>query len=210
MRAFTSYILQCFWMSQWRECSQHFNHPDACNEEVVGILKKREEEKEEKQKAVERFYSLLKALMDELFEHAQKSKHVKVPKNVSFGLIYDQRENVLFTGADSKTGKKMYLYNVRIIGKMFEEKRDQMLADQTTQTLFSWIADVCSIYISPFVYDYVVNVQHRGEGTAERTTRHIVRSFLDKLTNEPELKYVLDTIRDKPQKEEGEQRADQQ
>jgi hypothetical protein len=39
-------------------------------------------------------------------------------------------------------------------------------------------------------------VQHRGEGTAERTTRQIVRGFLDKLTSDPELKYVLDTIRD--------------
>jgi hypothetical protein len=198
-------------MSQCSQRNQRFNHRYACNEKVVGILKKREEEKEEKQKAVERFYSLLKALMDELFEHAQKSRHIKMPRNVSFGLIYDQRENVLFTGVDSKTGKKMYLYNVRIIGKMFEEKRNQMLSDQTTQTLFNWIADVCSIYISPFVYDYVVNVQHRGEGTAERTTRQIVRSFLDKLTSEPELKYVLDTIRDNPQKEEEkEQRADQQ
>ncbi|UVS68582.1 hypothetical protein [Nitrososphaera viennensis] len=175
----------------------------------MGILKKREEDKQEKQKAVERFYALLKALMDELFEHAQKSRHVKMPKNVSFGLIYDQRDNILFTGSDSKTGKKMYLYNVRVIGKMFEEKREQMLADQTTQTLFSWIADVCSIYISPFVYEYVVNVQHRGEGTAERTTRQIVRSFLDKLTSEPELKYVLDTIRDDSQKKEGEEKADQ-
>lgn len=162
--------------------------------EGVGILKK--EDKEEKQKAVERFYALLKALMDELFDHAQKSKHIKIPKNVSFGLIYDQRDGVLFTGSDSKTGKKMYLYNVRVIGKMFEEKREQMLADQTTATLFTWIADVCSIYISPFVYDHVVNVQHRGEGTAERTTRQIVRGFLDKLTSDPELKYVLDTIRD--------------
>jgi hypothetical protein len=167
----------------------------------VGLLKKDDKNKqEEKQKAVERFYGLLKALMDELFEHAQKSKHIKMPKNVSFGLIYDQRDNVLFTGADSKTGKKMYLYNVRIIGKMFEEKREQMLADQTTATLFSWIADVCSIYISPFVYEHVVNVQHRGEGTAERTTRQIVRTFLDKLTSDPELKYVLDTIRDPQEK----------
>lgn len=160
----------------------------------MGLLKK--EDKEQKEKAVERFYALLKALMDELFDHAQKSKHVKIPKNVSFGLIYDQRDNILFTGAEKSTGKKMYLYNVRVIGKMFEEKRDQMLADQTTATLFAWIADVCSIYISPFVYDYVVNVQHRGEGTAERTTRQIVRGFLDRLTSDPELKYVLDTIRD--------------
>lgn len=178
----------------------------------MGILKKREEDKAEKEKAVERFYALLKALMDELFEHAQKSRHIKVPKNVSFGLIYDQRDNVLFTGSDSKTGKKMYLYNVRVIGRMFEEKRDQMLADQTTQTLFGWIADVCSIYVGPFVYDHVVNVQHRGEGTAERTTKQIVRTFLDKLASEPELKYVLDTIRDDSQKkkEEEEEKADQQ
>jgi hypothetical protein len=160
----------------------------------VGILKK--EDKEEKQKASERFYALLKALMDEMFDHAQKSKHVKMPRNVSFGLVYDERDSVLFTGVEKGTGKKMYLYNVRVIGKMFEEKREQMLADQTTATLFTWIADVCSIYISPFVYDHVVNVQHRGEGTAERTTRQIVRGFLDKLTSDPELKYVLDTIRD--------------
>jgi hypothetical protein len=55
---------------------------------------------------------------------------------------------------------------------------------------------VCSIYVSPFVYDHVVNVQHRGEGTAERTTRQLVRSFLDKLASDPELKYVLDPLRE--------------
>ena len=151
---------------------------------------------EEKQKSVERFYALLKALMDELFDYAPKSKHVKMPYNVSFGLIYDEKDAVLFAGADQKTGKKMYLYNVRVIGKMFEQKRQAMIEDKTTETLFSWIADVCSLFISPFVYDYVVNVQHRGEGAAERTTRQIVRGFLDKLTSDPELKYVLDTIRD--------------
>jgi hypothetical protein len=134
--------------------------------------------------------------MDELFEHAQKNKHVKMPRNVSFGLIYDERDAVLFTGVEKGTGKKMYLYNVRVIGKAFEEKRQRMLEDQTTETLFSWIADVCSIYISPFVHEYVVNVQHRGEGTAERTTRQIVRSFLDRLASEPELKHVLDLLRE--------------
>jgi hypothetical protein len=152
--------------------------------------------KEDKEKSVERFYALLKTLMDELFEYAPKSKHVKMPYNVSFGLIYDEKNAVLFTGADQKTGKKMYLYNVRVIGRMFEEKREKMLEDKTTETLFSWIADVCSIYLGPFVYDYVVNVQHRGEGAAERTTRQIVKGFLDRLTSDPELKYVLDTIRD--------------
>ena len=152
--------------------------------------------KEDKQKSVERFYALLKALMDELFEYAPKSKHVKMPYNVSFGLIYDEKDAVLFTGADQKTGKKMYLYNVRVIGKMFEQKRQAMLEDKTTETLFSWIAEVCSIYIGPFVYNHVVNVQHRGEGAAERTTRQIVRGFLEKLTSDPDLKYVLDTIRE--------------
>ncbi|AFU59955.1 MAG: hypothetical protein QXX64_03820 [Nitrososphaera sp.] len=159
----------------------------------MGLKKKRDEEK---QKSIERFYALLKALMDELFEYAPKSKHVKMPFNVSYGLIYDDRDSVLFTGVDQKTGKKMYLYNVRVIGRMFEQKRQAMLEDKTTDTLFSWIADVCSLYIHPFVYDHVVNVQHRGEGAAERTTRQIVRGFLEKLTSDPELKYVLDTIRD--------------
>lgn len=158
----------------------------------MGILKK---DDEEKQKNVQRFYQLLTALMNELFEYAPKSKHVKIPNNVSFGLVYDDRDAVLFTGKDKQTGKKTYLYNVRIIGRMFEEKRERMLEDETTASLFSWIADVCTIYINPFVYDYIVNVQHRGEGTAERTTRQIVRGFLDKLASDPDLKYVLDTIR---------------
>ena len=154
--------------------------------------------KEEKQRNAARFYALLKALMDELFEHAGKSKHVKMPFNASFGLVHDKRDSVLLTGVDEKTGKKMYLYNVRIIGKMFEEKRQRMIEDKTTATLFSWIADVCSIYISPFVYDYVVNTQHLGQGAAERTTRQLVRGFLDRLTSEPDLKYVLDNIRENP------------
>ena len=168
----------------------------------VGLLKKKESD-EEKKKSVERFYALLKALMDELFDYAPKSKHVKMPYNVSFGLIYDERNSVLFTGSDQKTGKKMYLYNVRVIGRMFEEKRQAMLEDKTTDTLFGWIADVCSLYISPFVYEYVVNVQHRGEGAAERTTRQIVRGFLDKLTSDPSLAHVLDTIREAPAEEKA-------
>ncbi len=151
---------------------------------------------DEKQKSVERFYRLLKALMDELFDYAPKSKHVKMPYNVSFGLIYDNRDSVLFTGVEQKTGKKMYLYNVRVIGRMFEEKKQAMIEDKTTDTLFGWISDVCSVYITPFVYDYVVNVQHRGQGAADRTTRQIVKGFIEKLANDPELKYVLDTIRE--------------
>jgi hypothetical protein len=78
---------------------------------------------------------------------------------------------------------------------MFEDKRKQMIADKTADTLFSWIAGVCSLYIGPFVYEYVVNIQHRGKGAADRTTRQIVRGFLNKLVNDPQLKYVLDTIK---------------
>ncbi|HYT46729.1 MAG TPA: hypothetical protein VEP90_30665 [Methylomirabilota bacterium] len=149
----------------------------------------------EQQRQIERFYILLKALMDELFEYAPKSGHVKMPFNVSFGLIFDKRDSILLTGIDQSTGKKMYLYNVRIIGQMFEDKREQMITDKTADTLFSWIADVCSLYVRPFVYEYVVNTQHRGKGAADRTTRQIVRGFLNRLVNDPELKYVLDTIK---------------
>jgi hypothetical protein len=158
---------------------------------------RRDKEKEEKRKSIDSFHSLLNSLMNELFEYAPQSGHVKMPHNAFFGLIHDKRESILLTGVDQKTGKKMYLYNVRIIGKMFEEKRGQMIKDKTSNTLFSWMADVCSLYIRPFVYEYVVNTQHRGKGAAERTTRQIVRGFLEKLVSEPELKYVLDTIRDK-------------
>ncbi|HEV8405762.1 MAG TPA: hypothetical protein VGQ13_07645 [Nitrososphaera sp.] len=168
---------------------------------MAPLLKSRKKD-DEKQKSVQRFYMLLKALMDELFEYSSKSKHVKMPYNVSFGLIYDDRDSLLFTGLDQKTGKKMYLFNVRVIGRMFEEKRRTMLEDKTTDTLFSWISDVCSLYISPFVNAHVIDIQHRGEGAAERTTRQIVRGFLDKLASDPELKYVLDSIRDPVQDQE--------
>jgi hypothetical protein len=157
---------------------------------------KNKEEQEVKRKHVERFYILLSSLMNELFEYAPKSGHVKMPYNVSFGLIHDKRDSVLLKGIDQKTGKKMYLYNTRIIGKMFEERREQMLKDNTTNTLLGWISDVCSLYIRPFVYEYVVEMQHRGEGAAERTTRQIVRGFIDKLLNDPELKYVLDNMKE--------------
>ena len=163
---------------------------------MLGLFSKRNSNKDdEQQKQIERFYILLKALMDELFEYAPKSGHVKMPFNVSFGLIYDKRDSILLTGIDQSTGKKIYLYNVRIIGQMFEDKREQMIRDKTADTLFSWIADVCSLYVRPFIYEYVVNIQHRGRGAADRTTRQIVRGFLNRLVNDPELKYVLDTIK---------------
>ena len=163
---------------------------------MFGKGKNKEEEEEIKRRQVERFYLLLSTLMNELFEYAPKSGHLKMPYNVSFGLIHDKRDSILLKGTDQNTGKTLYLYNIRIIGQMFEERREQMLNDSTTNTLFSWIGDVCSLYIRPFVYEHVVNTQHRGQGTAERTTRQIVRGFMNKLLNEPELKYVLDNLRE--------------
>jgi hypothetical protein len=162
---------------------------------IKEIRRKKTTKSEDKQTHVERFYFLLRVLMDELFEYARKLGHVKMPFNVSFGLIYDERNSTLLTGTDSKTGRKMYLYNVRIINRMFEDRREQMMTDKTPDALFGWIAQVCSLYISPFVYEYVVNTQHRGRAAADRTVRHIVRGFLDKLINDPDLKYVLDSIR---------------
>ena len=153
-------------------------------------------DEEIRRKHVERFYILLSSIMNELFEYAPKSGHIKMPYNVSFGLIHDKRDSILLKGTDQNTGKTLYLYNTRIIGQMFEGRREQMLNDNTTNTLFSWIGDVCSLYIRPFVYEHVVNTQHRGQAAAERTTRQIVRGFMDKLLNEPELRYVLDNIRE--------------
>jgi hypothetical protein len=149
-----------------------------------------------KEKQAQNFYTLFQLLMNELFEYASKDGHVKMPYNVSFGLIYDMIYALLFTGVDQKSGKKVYFYNLRIIANTFEQRRSQMMADKTPNSLFNWIYEVCSLYINPFVYEYVVNVQHRGKGAADRTTAHIVRRFMNKLLNDPNLKYVLNTIRD--------------
>ena len=157
---------------------------------------RKNEKESERQRQAAQFYALLKSIMDELLNYT-KSRHIKIP-NASFGLIYDQRDSILLSGTDSKTGKKIFLYNVRLIGKSFEEKKEQMLRDKTPETFMNWIADLCSTYLSPFVYDYVVKEQHRGEGTSDRTVRQIVRGFMNKLMNDPELKHVLDIIRTKP------------
>jgi hypothetical protein len=154
----------------------------------------------EKDKQARQFYMLLRLLMNELFEFASKDGHVKMPYNVSFGLVYDKRNNLLFTGIDQKTGKKVYLYNLRIIANTFEERKTQMTADNTPNSLFNWIYEICSLYINPFVYEHVVNIQHRGKAAADRTTAHIVRGFMNKLLNDPDLKYVLDSIRDEKNK----------
>jgi hypothetical protein len=158
---------------------------------MLGKFKK--EEQAEKEKQARQFYMLLQLLMDELFDFASKEGHVKIPYNVSFGLVFDKRNALLLKGIDQKTGKKMYLYNLRIIANTFEERRTQ----STPNSLFNWIYEVCSLYINPFVHEYVVNIQHRGKAAADRTTAQIVRGFVNKLLNDPELKYVLDTVRNK-------------
>ena len=154
---------------------------------------KNDEKRLEKERQVKQFYMLLKAIMDELFRYT-RSRHVKIP-DASFGLVYEEKESILFTGLDSKTGKRIYLYNVRLIGKSFEEKKEKMLSEKTPETFLSWIGELCSTYLSPFVYNYVVKEQHRGEGTSERITRQIVRGFMNKLLNDPELSHVLDIVR---------------
>ena len=157
---------------------------------------RKDEKESEKQRQAAQFYALLKSIMDELLNYT-KRRHIRIP-DASFGLIYDQRDSILFSGMDSKTGKKIFLYNVRLIGKSFEERRERMLKDKSPETFLNWIADLCSTYVSPFVYDYVVKEQHRGEGTSDRTVRQIIRGFMNKLMNDPELKHVLDALRTKP------------
>jgi hypothetical protein len=156
---------------------------------------KNDEKRLEKERQLKQFYMLLKAIMDELFRYT-RSRHIKIP-DASFGLVYEEKDSILFTGHDSKTGKRIYLYNVRLIGKSFEEKKEKMLSEKAPETFLSWIGELCSTFLSPFVYNYVAKEQHRGEGTSERITRQIVRGFMNKLLNDPELSYVLDIVRTK-------------
>ena len=151
------------------------------------------EKRLEKERQVKQFYMLLKAIMDELFRYT-RSRHIKIP-DASFGLVYEEKDSILFTSLDSKTGKRIYLYNVRLIAKSFEEKREKMLSEKTPDTLLNWIGELCFTFVSPFVYNYVVKEQHRGEGTSERITRQIVRGFMNKLLNDPELSHVLDIVK---------------
>ena len=102
---------------------------------------------DEKQKQAKRFYALLQMLMNELFKYASKNGHVKMPHNVSFGLIYDKRDSVLLRGADENTGKKVYLYNLRLIADAFEQRRRQMKEENNPQYFFAWIHEICTIYI---------------------------------------------------------------
>lgn len=155
----------------------------------------RDEIKSERQRQAAQFYSLLKAILDELLDYTRR-KHIKIP-DASFGLVYDQRDSILLSGKDLKTGKRIFLYNVRLIGKSFEERKGQMLKDKTPETFLSWISELCFTYLSPFVHHYVVEQQHRGEGTSNRIVRQIVRGFMNKLLNDPQLKYVLNAVRTK-------------
>lgn len=120
---------------------------------------KNDEKRLEKERQLKQFYMLLKAIMDELFRYT-RSRHIKIP-DASFGLVYEEKESILFTGLDSKTGKRIYLYNVRLIGKSFEEKKEKMLSEKTPETFLSWIGELCSTFLSPFVYNYVAKEQHR-------------------------------------------------
>ncbi len=72
--------------------------------------KARKESQGEKEKQAQNFYRLLQLLMTELFEYASKDGHVKMPYNVSFGLIYDKRDTS--TGRDQKSGKKVYIFTI--------------------------------------------------------------------------------------------------
>jgi hypothetical protein len=101
------------------------------------VGKDKKEAQAGKEKQAENFYTLLQLLMNELFEYASKDGHVKMPYNVSFGLIYDKIDALLLTGVDQKSGKKVYLYNLRIIANTFEQRRSQMMADKTPNSLFN-------------------------------------------------------------------------
>jgi len=41
-----------------------------------------------------------------------------------------------------------------------------------------------------------VKEQHRGEGTYERIMRQVVKGFIKKLLNDPDLKYVLEHFKE--------------
>jgi hypothetical protein len=148
----------------------------------------------EKEKQIKQFYTLLNVMMDELFRYT-KSKHIRIP-DASFGLVYQEKNTMMFRGTDSKTGRKIYLYNLKLIANSFSEKRAIMQADKTPNTFLNWIGDICTIFVSPFVYQFVVKEQHRGEGTYERVTRHLVKGFMNKLLNDPDLKYVLGLVKE--------------
>ena len=136
----------------------------------------------------------LKILMKEIFLFSKKNKNIAIPQGVSFGFIYDKKDHVLFKAQDKKTGKKLYLYNLRIIMKMFNESKEKMLLDTSPNYLFTWVSDVCILFISPYVYDYVINRQHRGKAAAERTTNNIVKSYMNNFLKNTDSKQLLDLL----------------
>ena len=136
----------------------------------------------------------LKTLMKEIFLFSKKNKNIAIPKGVSFGFIYDKKDHILFKAQDKKSGKKMYLYNLRIIVKMFNESREKMLLDTSPNYLFTWVSDICTLFISPYVYDYVINKQHRGKAAAERATNNIVKSYMNNFLKNTNNKQLLDIL----------------
>jgi hypothetical protein len=94
------------------------------------------EKRLEKEKQVKQFYTLLNVLMDELFRYT-KSKHIRIP-DASFGLVYQEKDSMMFQGTDSKMGRRIYLYNMKLIAKSFSEKRGIMQSDKTPNTFLNW------------------------------------------------------------------------
>ena len=78
--------------------------------------------------------------------------------------------------------------------KMFNESKEKMLLDTSPNYLFTWVSDVCILFISPYVYDYVINRQHRGKAAAERTTNNIVKSYMNNFLKNTYSKQLLDLL----------------
>lgn len=65
----------------------------------------------------------MSSVLIQLFAYRSKYKDVEIRYNVSFGLIYDNRGLVLFTGLDREAGKKVETPNAKIIGMHEHERR---------------------------------------------------------------------------------------
>jgi hypothetical protein len=74
--------------------------------------------------------------MDELFRYT-KSKNIRI-LDASFGLVYQEKDSMMFQGTDSKIGRRIYLYNMKLIAESFSEKRGIMQSDKTPNTFLNW------------------------------------------------------------------------
>jgi hypothetical protein len=74
--------------------------------------------------------------MDELFRYT-KSKNIRI-LDAPFGLVYQEKDSMMFQGTDSKMGRRIYLYNMKLIAKSFSEKRGIMQSDKTPNTFLNW------------------------------------------------------------------------